>query len=439
MASLEQILSPIKKLQGIQDVFLYRESELVYSFSDIAVDENLKATVECVVNCCDVINSSYGADCVNFTYKNQSIIAQKFASGYLIVVVDSFFNSKLFGIACKPILNKIERHVFCEQAQTNHSITSVTKTEHVSSINHKTIGGCLVGALIGKGGAGKVYKGIHINMGMKVAIKVLTPNEDDGDAIQRFVQEGRILAQIEHNNIAKIINLGHESGYDFLIMRYIEGENLESILKREEVIPYSVALSVAIDICSGLQQVHNLKVVHRDIKPSNIIIEKDTAIPILVDFGSVHHINPDQEETKKGSIIGTPLYMSPEQCMGEPINQTSDIYSLGATLYHLTTGFPPFETPTSMATLMAHIHKDVVPPHEKRGDLPVMFSEVICRMMNKKPEKRYQNITEVSAALTNLKDRKTTNLQKVVTRMMKKKKAGSTTQALKIKKYFDEM
>ncbi|BBM83311.1 serine/threonine protein kinase [Candidatus Uabimicrobium amorphum] len=435
MASLEQILSPIKKLQGIQDVFLYHENELVYTFSDIEVGDHLKATIESVVNCCDVIHSSYGAECVNFAYKNQSIIVQKFANGYLIVIVDSFFNSKLFGIACKPILSKIERHAFSDQAQTTSSVLSTTR-EHVSSINHKTVGGCLVGALIGKGGAGKVYKGIHINMGMKVAIKVLNTHEDS-EAIQRFVQEGRILAKIEHPNIAKIINLGHESGFHFLIMRYIEGENLENILARESI-PFNIALSVAIEICSGLEEVHKLKVVHRDIKPSNIIIEKSTGIPILVDFGSIHQINPDQEETKKGSIIGTPLYMSPEQCMGEPLNQTSDIYSLGATLYHLTTGVPPFETPTSMATLMAHIHKDVVPPHEKNIELPVMFSEVICKMMNKQPEKRYQSIEEVCMALRHLKERKTTNLQKVVTRMMKKRKANSTTQGIKIKKYFEE-
>ena len=435
MASLEQILSPIKKLQGIQDVFLYRESELVYTFSDIEVGDHLKSTIECVVNCCDVVHGSYGAECINFAYKNQSIIVQKFSNGYLIVIVDSFFNSKLFGIACKPILNKIERHAFTDQTETTSSVLTTTR-EHVSSINHKTVGGCLVGALIGKGGAGKVYKGIHINMGMKVAIKVLNPNEDN-NAIQRFVQEGRILAKIEHPNIAKIINLGHESGFHFLIMRYIEGENLENILARE-TLPYNIILSIAIEICSGLQEVHKLNVVHRDIKPSNIIIEKNTGVPILVDFGSIHHLDPDQEETKKGSIIGTPLYMSPEQCMGEPLNQTSDIYSLGATLYHLTTGVPPFETPTSMATLMAHIHKDVIPPHEKNIELPVMFSELICRMMHKQPEKRYQSIDDVSAALSHLKEKKTTNLHKVVTRMMKKKRSGATTQAIKIKKYFEE-
>lgn len=432
MISLEQILSPIKKLQGMRAIFVYYDNSLQYFHATLQLPENIQSSVECITHCYDIADNSYKVNALTLEYDKKSIIVKPFESGCLIVVVENYFNSKMFFLASEPILKKIQTRNFTHSPSSN----VVKEILTADTLTRKTIGGCLIGHLIGQGGSGKVYKGIHLNMGMKVAVKILSPNYNEEEAfIKCFVQEGKILAQIEHPNIAKIINLGEEQGYHFLIMRYIEGEDLDSMLTHEPFIPYKILLSIGIDICSGLRAVHKLNVVHRDIKPSNIIIEQSTGIPILVDFGSVHKIDPDKRDTIQGSIIGTPLYMSPEQCMGKSVNQASDIYSLGATLYHLATGVPPFETPTSMSTLIAHIKKDVIPAHEKKPSLPVAFSNIICKMMNKKPNNRYQNIEEVMKVLQNLKKQTTTTLHKVVTRMTKD---ATATQKTKLKKYFDE-
>lgn len=266
------------------------------------------------------------------------------------------------------------------------------------SLTGSTLGGCILEEMIGSGGIGKVYSGRHSTLGIKVAVKILSPNfYSSKEAIQRFSQEGKILAQIDHRNVAKVINLGYERDLHFLVMKFIEGQDLLSTLKVEGYLNLETATNYAIQIAKGLEAVHAQNIIHRDIKPANIIIETSGCIKI-VDFGSVRLLDSGTEMTSEGTILGTPLYMSPEQCLGEELTPASDIYSFGATLYHLATGVPPFEEKTSMETIWAHIKQEVVPP-DKKMPLPASFSKIIQKAMNKKISDRYQTATELIADL----------------------------------------
>ncbi|WP_372366991.1 serine/threonine protein kinase [Candidatus Uabimicrobium sp. HlEnr_7] len=298
---------------------------------------------------------------------------------------------------------------FKEIVQYSLQITSMKSTERLvapevsetivsmkssDSLVGSSLGGCILQEMIGSGGIGKVYKGKHSTLGLDVAVKILSPNfYSSEEAIQRFSQEGKILAQIDHPNVAKVINLGFECNFHFLVMKFIEGQDLFSVLQNCGYLPLEQAVDYGIQIARGLESIHGQNIIHRDIKPANVIIEENKIIKI-VDFGSVRILDSSAEMTTEGTILGTPLYMSPEQCLGEELTPASDIYSLGATLYHLLTGTPPFEEKTSMETIWAHVKQDVIPPVQKIS-LPHKLSDIIVKTMNKKVNERYQSASEL--------------------------------------------
>ena len=191
------------------------------------------------------------------------------------------------------------------------------------------IAGCLLTCKIGEGGMGIIFKGYHLTLQTPVAIKLLSPKLGYGeDFIQRFYGEARAIAQLDHENIVRVLNVGEERGHYFLIMQFIEGGTLHEVLKNEGPLSTSEAIEFMLQICSGLKEAHKKNIIHRDIKPDNLMITKEKRIKIT-DFGLARDVKRSGDVTQEGAVLGSPYYMSPEQCEGQSVDLRTDIYSLG--------------------------------------------------------------------------------------------------------------
>ena len=242
---------------------------------------------------------------------------------------------------------------------------------------------------IRKGGMGTVYKANQVSMDRIVALKILAPElVDDETYVKRFVTEAKAVAKLNHENIVAGIDAGLSKGYYFFAMEYINGETILEIMRREKVIPVPFALMVTYQTAKALEHAAKHSTIHRDIKPGNIMINH-LGIIKLCDLGFAKVSNIDLL-TKKGTTLGTPYYMSPEQCRGlEDIDTRSDIYSLGATLYHMLIGRVPFMGKTASEILKKHLLEDLVIPQENRALLGEQVCHIIEKMMAKNREDRF--------------------------------------------------
>jgi len=218
---------------------------------------------------------------------------------------------------------------------------------------------------IGSGGMGTVWKVHDLSLDQTLAIKILHPEMfKDSTAVKRFEQEARLATDLTHANIATIYGPGKDvAGHPFIIMNYIDGESLAAILAREGKLDQDRALDIYHQICAALSHSHMKGIVHRDIKPSNIVISKTPSgadLVHVVDFGIAKSVYGDvqstQALTKTDDTCGSPLYMSPEQCLGEEVTARSDIYSLGCVLYEMLTGAPPFKDKNPVKLILQHLH-----------------------------------------------------------------------------------
>jgi serine/threonine protein kinase len=260
-----------------------------------------------------------------------------------------------------------------------------------------TVGGCEVLDVIGQGGMGVIYKARQISLDRVVALKVLAPHlADNVSFVQRFQREARAVARINHPNILAVYDVGSEDRLNYMNMELIEGQSLAGYLKdHNEVLPWEEGTILIKQAAQGLEAAQAVGITHRDIKPENLMITKKNVIKVA-DFGLA---KDESSVTTTEAVIGTPAYMSPEQCDGKKIDGRSDIYSLGGTYYRLITGHLPFEAETAMSMMFRHKHEALIPAHEVYRSIPPTVSQVILKMMGKKPPDRYQTMTEVIAAL----------------------------------------
>jgi len=261
---------------------------------------------------------------------------------------------------------------------------------------------------IGKGGMGEVYQARDQKLGRDVAIKVL-PEEfaKDADRIARFQREAKLLASLNHPNIASIHGLEESDGTNLLVMELVEGDTLADRIKTGPI-PVKEALKLAIQIADALEAAHDKGVIHRDLKPGNIKVQHDGKIKVL-DFGLAKHISLDQPDseadtltslTREGMILGTLPYMSPEQIRGKPVDARSDIFSLGLIIFEMLTGKHPFKRESNF-DIAAAILNDESPLLSRYLDkVPAALTAVIQKMIEKRPNQRYQNIGEVREDLT---------------------------------------
>jgi serine/threonine-protein kinase len=265
-------------------------------------------------------------------------------------------------------------------------------------------------SLIGEGGMGEVYLAEHPSIGRQVAIKVLrTELGHDEQALARFVNEARAANSIRHPNIIEILDSGvTDNGISYLVMELLQGESLTSRIRRRGRLPSQEAVIIVNQTASALGAAHAKGIVHRDLKPDNLFVVPDATNPGLehikvLDFGIAKlqaNVNPQHVKTRTGSLMGTPVYMSPEQCLGtKEIDWRSDIYSLGAILYELLTGQPPFVSEGFGALLNMHLNQAPLPPRQLEPTVAPGLDEAVLKMLAKKPEDRFQSMAEVQACL----------------------------------------
>ena len=258
----------------------------------------------------------------------------------------------------------------------------------------RTIAGYVLERKIGQGGMGVVYQGRQVSLDRVVAIKILSKAlSDNGEFIKRFQREARSIARINHPNIVAVYDFGSHLGEWFMVNEYIEGSSLASRIGERLVVPVSEFVPLMVHCLAGLAHVESTNIVHRDIKPDNILITRD-GIAKIADFGLAKDVNEreDREQTDltaTGLAMGTPAYMSPEQCMGRKLDGRSDQYALGVTAYYALTGEKPF-TGNSSFEVMTKQREHVPPaPHQLNPSLSAEISELIVRMLAKDPSDRF--------------------------------------------------
>lgn len=252
---------------------------------------------------------------------------------------------------------------------------------------------------LGRGGMATVYKAHELSLNRIVALKVLsTQLSEDEDYIKRFKREAQTAAQLNHPHIIQIYAIAEENGLYYFAMEYIKGKSLADMKRDEKIFSPASIIPIMKQVADALGDAHRAGLVHRDIKPSNIMI--DTAGRAKVaDFGIAYVSSAKTKLTRDGSIIGTPEYLSPEQCEGKVVDQRSDIYSLGVTLYELLSGRTPYEADTPVSMLMKIVKGEFPPLNEINPSIPGSLQIVVQKMMETDVNKRYQSMDEVIQAL----------------------------------------
>ncbi|NOY80845.1 MAG: serine/threonine protein kinase [Kiritimatiellaeota bacterium] len=266
----------------------------------------------------------------------------------------------------------------------------------------ETIGRFPIESLIGEGAFGRVYRAYHPEFEVPVAVKVLAgAAARKPGALERFRREAQMAARIRHQNVVNVFEYGLDGRHDrpFIVMEYVEGPNLSDALDdRGGRLDSDEAVRIVTEIAAGLREFEKRGIVHRDVKPANIILTDDGAK--LADMGLARRLNDDAALTTTREVVGTPHYMSPEQVRDpKHLDARSDIYSLGATFYHMVTGVYPFEGETAHSVIMRLLREKPRPARRRAPDVPRPVSEVIARMMAKEPGERYQTIDRLLEAL----------------------------------------
>ena len=270
---------------------------------------------------------------------------------------------------------------------------------------------------VARGGMGIIYKGFHKNLQRICAIKVLQPLDDEtGVAQKRFLKEAQLVSSFDHPNIVKIFNIGFDkSNHPFFAMEWLEGCTLDSVLKREKRLSISEFKNIFSQVLSALSYSHSRSIVHRDIKPSNIFLTKDdqgTTVVKLLDFGIARNLEQSASASMKltstGTLLGTPRYMSPEQCNSQPADQRSDIYSVAVVMYESLAGGHLFEAENPLEIMYKQLKEE---PDSSRLPSDPKFrklNECIMLALKKDPQARYQSVDEfiavLDAALSELRD-----------------------------------
>ena len=321
------------------------------------------------------------------------------------------------------LIDKVDS-INCSECNTKFDVSQLDsfskcacpKCEHVQNVSAR-LGQFLLLDLLGMGGMGAVYYAKDETLGRFVAIKVMLKSvSDDKTFVESFKREAQVVAKLNHPNIAQIYSFGEAKGQLYIVMELVSGRNFEKMVQEDGSLDEALVMKVGLDIACGLQAGDEVGLVHGDIKPENILLdEKDQAK--LVDFGIATVAGGSQAD---GGIWGTPYYISPERVMRKPVDARSDIYSLGATLYHALSGHPPFEGDDPIVVVKARINNAPRPLSALRSDINKKVESVIERMLEPLPAKRYPTyaslISDLRLAVEATRQKKTTHARKVKTK-----------------------
>ncbi len=275
--------------------------------------------------------------------------------------------------------------------------------------------GSLVGAridhfqveeLIGAGGMGAVYRAHDVSLDRKVAIKMMRGALAAREYENRLMREARAQAKVQHPNVVSIHYIGraHPLGPNdgpaplYFAMEWVEGSTLEDYVTRGETMDPETARVAMLQVARGLRAAQRVGIIHRDIKPSNLLVDTEGTVHIA-DFGLAKPLESDVSITQKGAFVGSPLYMAPEQAGDDPIDHRADMYSLGATFYHLLAGHPPFDAKSAIKVITQHATQPVPPLAEAAPRVGAPLRGVIHRLLEKKPEDRYEDYDSLIEAI----------------------------------------
>jgi serine/threonine protein kinase len=264
---------------------------------------------------------------------------------------------------------------------------------------------------VGRGAMGYVYKGLDVTNGQYVALKLMRPELSQNElAVKRLMREVAVVSSLSHSNLGMVHGYGQEKdGLPYLVMDFVEGQNLADIIKTDGPLKPARALEIFIQIAAGLDCAHLNGVIHRDIKPSNVIVQpkqsgQDRAV--IVDFGFARILrdaNDSLRLTQEGEAFGSPAYMSPEQCMGEPLDARSDLYSFGCLMYEALTGAPPLVGENVLATVAKQVREKPVSMRAHDHTIQQEIDEIVMKCLAKEPVLRYQKASDLRIDLDKLR------------------------------------
>jgi eukaryotic-like serine/threonine-protein kinase len=260
-------------------------------------------------------------------------------------------------------------------------------------------------SMLGEGGMGAVYKAMDRELNRPVALKVIRPELARNRAmIDRFKQELLLAHQVTHKNVIRIYDLGEADGVRFITMEFIEGEDLRSLLLQKKKLPLEETVDIVLQVCRALEAAHSVGIIHRDLKPQNIMRARSGRI-LVMDFGLARTLEGDGM-THTGALVGTMDYMSPEQALARPLDQRSDLYTLGLIFYELLTGHMPFRADSAIASLIKRTQERVVSVADQDNTIPRSVSMIVSKCLERDVNLRYQTATELLADLEAWQDKR---------------------------------
>ena len=277
--------------------------------------------------------------------------------------------------------------------------------EPLVDLTGRTLGDFHILRKLGQGGMGYVYLARQQSLKREVAMKFLRKElVDNPVALQRFQAEAEAVARISHPNIVQVYSIGEQDGFRYMALEYVEGRNLRDFLDRKGALDIPIALTILRQVAAALQRASELGLVHRDIKPENILLNRKAEVKVT-DFGLSRYFGGEAKPvslTQSGMTLGTPLYMSPEQVQGKPVDHRSDLYSFGVTAYHALTGQPPYKGQNSFDVAVQHVQSTPEPLEHLRPDLPADLCNLVRKLMAKNPDDRYQSAKEVMREISKI-------------------------------------
>ncbi|NDJ76146.1 MAG: protein kinase [Chloroflexi bacterium] len=255
----------------------------------------------------------------------------------------------------------------------------------------------------GSGGMAVIYKATDLALGRKVAVKVLRPSlTNDPEFLKRFRQEARNVANLSHPNIVTVHDVGQDGNTHYIVMEFVDGEDLKRLIRAEAPFTVDRALSIGIKICAGVGYAHRAGLVHADVKPQNVLVTESDNVKVT-DFGIAQALSETQPRERQRVVWGSPHYFSPEQAQGEPPSPSADVYAIGIVLFEMLTGRLPFIGNDQQELAMAHIREAPPDVSELNPNVPVHLDRILHKVLSKEPASRYRTADQLGRILISYK------------------------------------